>query len=107
MHAPRGIRDDFMASKEYAIYIMTNKHNRVLYTGMTNNLRRRVYEHKNGIGSKFVKRYNVTKLVYFEVGSSAKEALFREHQIKAGSRQKKIDLVDEFNPEWRDLYDEI
>ena len=97
----------FMAAKEYAVYIMTNKNNRVLYTGMTNNLRRRVYEHKTGIGSKFVKRYNVTKLVYFEVGSSAKEALYREHQIKAGSRQKKIDLINEFNPEWQDLYDDI
>ena len=96
-----------MASKEYAVYIMTNKHNRVLYTGMTNNLRRRVYGHKTGIGSKFVKKYNVTKLVYFEVGGEAKEALFREHQIKAGSRQKKINLINDFNPEWRDLYEEI
>ncbi len=86
---------------------MTNKHNRVLYTGMTNNLRRRVYEHKTGTGSKFVKRYNVTKLVYFEVGNDVREALLREHQIKAGSRQKKVDLINEFNPEWRDLYDEI
>lgn len=107
MHAPRGITDYFMGTKQYAVYIMMNTHNRVLYTGMTNNLRRRVYEHKTGVGSKFVKRYNVTKLVYYEVGNSAKEALYREHQIKAGSRQKKLDLINEFNPEWRDLYDEI
>ncbi|MBT3338958.1 MAG: GIY-YIG nuclease family protein [Anaerolineae bacterium] len=86
---------------------MTNKHNRVLYTGITNNLRRRVYEHKTGIGSKFVKKYNATKLVYFEVGSNINEALLREHQIKAGSRQKKLDLINEFNPEWNDLYEEI
>ena len=105
--APRKIIYNLMATKEFAVYIMTNKHNRVLYTGMTNNLPRRVHEHKTGIGSKFVKKYNVTKLVYFEVGSGAKEALFREHQIKAGSRQKKIDLINGFNPEWRDLYEEI
>ncbi len=97
-----------MSTKEYAIYnIMTNAHNRVLYTGVTNNLKRRVYEHKSGIGGIFTKKYNVVKLVYYETGDNIREAIAREKQIKAGSRQKKIDLVNSLNPEWKDLYDEI
>ncbi len=96
-----------MAGKEYAIYIMTNAHNRVLYTGVTNNLKRRVYEHRLGIGGIFTKKYNVVKLVYYETGDNIREAIAREKQIKAGSRQKKIDLINSLNPEWKDLYDEI
>ena len=84
---------------------MTNKNNTVLYTGVTNNLLRRVYEHKNGMGGKFTKRYNVNKLVYFEESVSIHEAILREKQIKAGSRQKKIDLINSINSEWIDLYD--
>jgi putative endonuclease len=86
---------------------MTNGHNRVLYTGVTNNLKRRVYEHKSGLGGNFTKRYNVTKLVYYEYGSSVNSALLREKQIKGGSRQKKINLINSMNPTWKDLYDEI
>ena len=86
---------------------MTNVHNHVLYTGVTNNLKRRVYEHKSGLGGSFTKRYNATKLVYYEYGSSVNSALLREKQIKGGSRQKKIDLVNSLNPTWKDLYDEI
>ena len=85
--------------------MMTNKNNTVLYTGVTNNLLRRVYEHKNGMGGKFTKRYNVNKLVYFEESVSIHEAILREKQIKAGSRQKKIDLINSINSEWIDLYD--
>jgi len=96
-----------MSSKEYAVYIMTNAHNRVLYTGVTNNLKRRVYEHREGIGSIFARRYNVVKLVYFESGDNIQAAILREKQIKAGSRQKKIDLINSLNPEWEDLYDQI
>jgi putative endonuclease len=94
-------------SKQYYVYIMTNKNNTVLYTGVTNNLKRRVYEHKTKLGSKFTKKYNITKLVYYEVGNDINEAIAREKQIKAGSRQKKIDLINSFNPEWKDLYEEI
>jgi putative endonuclease len=98
----------FMAvSKQYCVYIMTNAHNTVLYTGVTNNLARRVYEHKNGLGGVFTKKYNVHKLVYFEIGNDANAAIAREKQIKGGSRQKKIDLVNSLNPKWKDLYDEI
>jgi putative endonuclease len=93
--------------KQYCVYIMTNAHNTVLYTGVTNDLARRVYEHKNGIGSAFVKKYNVHKLVYYEVGNSVHSAIAREKQIKGGSRQKKIDLVNKLNPYWKDLFDEI
>lgn len=99
-------KGDAMA-KQYYVYIMTNAHNTVLYTGVTNNLARRVYEHKNGIGSVFTKRYNVHKLVYYEVGNDVNAAIAREKQIKGGSRQKKIDLINSLNPEWRDLYEEL
>ena len=86
---------------------MTHAHNTVLYTGVTNNLARRVYEHKNGLGGVFTKKYNVCKLVYYEVGDNIHSAIAREKQIKGGSRQKKIDLVNSMNPKWKDLYEEI
>jgi putative endonuclease len=91
----------------YCVYIMTNAHNTVLYTGVTNNLARRVYEHKNGLGSAFTKKYNVNKLVYYEIGNSIHSAIAREKQIKGGSRKKKVDLINSLNPEWKDLYEEI
>ncbi len=86
---------------------MTNKYNTVLYTGVTNNLKRRVWEHKEGLGSIFTGRYRVTKLVYYEVYENVNWAIAREKQIKGGSRQKKLDLINGFNPDWHDLYDEI
>jgi putative endonuclease len=85
--------------KQYAVYIMTNAHNTVLYMGVTNDLARRVYEHKNGLGGMFTKKYNVHKLVY--------NAIAREKQIKGGSRKKKIELINSMNPKWRDLYEDI
>jgi len=93
--------------REYCVYLMTNAHNTVIYCGVTNNLARRVYEHKNGLGDIFTKKYNVNKLVYYEVGDNVHAALTREKQIKGGSRKKKIDLVNSVNPEWKDLFDEI
>jgi len=86
---------------------MTNKNNTVLYTGITGNLVRRVYEHKEKLIEGFTKRYNLTKLVYYEVYHDPKDAILREKQIKAGSRQKKISLVNEMNNEWKDLYYEL
>ena len=94
-------------SKEYYIYIMTNKSKKVLYTGVTSDLVRRVYEHVQGIGSTFTTKYNLTRLVYYEVADDIQSAIAREKQIKAGSRAKKIKLVAEFNPEWKDLAGEI
>jgi len=93
--------------REYCVYIMTNAHNTVIYTGVTNDLARRVYEHKDGLGGIFTKKYNVIKLVYFEVTDNVQAALAREKQIKGGSRKKKLDLVNSINPEWKDLYNEI
>ena len=93
--------------RQYCVYIMTNAHHTVLYTGVTNHLARRVYEHKNGLGSHFAKRYNAHHLVYYEVTDNVFSAIAREKQIKAGSRQKKIELINGLNPEWKDLYEEI
>lgn len=89
------------------VYIMTNKNNTVLYTGVTSNLHQRVLDHRNGVGSIFTKKYNIVKLIYFECGSSIEEAIYREKQIKAGSRQNKIKLIRKLNPGWNDLFDEL
>lgn len=96
-----------MLDKHYYVYILTNKANRVLYTGVTNDLVRRTYEHRNHLVKGFTEKYSVTKLVYFEHTESVEAAIFREKQIKAGSRQKKIDLVDSTNSNWEDLYNKI
>ena len=87
--------------------MMANDHNTVLYTGVTNDLQRRVLEHKEGKGGGFTKKYNLTKLVYFEYGDDISSAIAREKQIKAGSRQKKIDLINSMNAQWKDLFDEF
>ena len=94
-------------SKYYCVYIMTNTHNTVLYTGVTGNLQRRVYEHKEHSVEGFTKKYNVTKLVYYEVYGDAYSAIAREKQIKAGSRRKKIALIESMNKGWKDLSEEL
>lgn len=93
--------------KKYFIYIITNKNNTVLYTGVTNNLVRRVYEHKEKLIEGFTKKYNCTKLVWYELHTDAYSAISHEKQIKAGSRKKKLELINSLNPEWKDLYNEI
>ena len=93
-----------MQERLYCVYIMTNFENQVLYTGMTNDLQRRVEEHKSGKGGVFTSKYHVNKLVYFESGHDVNAAIIREKQIKAGSRQKKIELIISINPEWNDLF---
>ena len=90
--------------KNYCIYILTNKNNTVLYVGVTNNLTRRIWEHKSKLIEGFTKKYNVDKLVYFESFDNPKDAIKREKQLKAGSRKKKVELVNKINPEWKDLY---
>ena len=92
---------------QYYVYIMTNAHNTVIYTGVTNDLPRRAYAHRNGCGGIFTRKYNICKLVYYELTESIESAIAREKQIKGGSRQKKIDLVNRLNPGWKDLYEEI
>jgi putative endonuclease len=96
-----------MKERQYCVYIMTNAHHTVLYTGVTNDLRRRVLEHKSGKMEGFTKKYNVTKLVFFECGDNINIAIAREKQIKGGSRQKKLDLINGMNPEWKDLFEEL
>jgi putative endonuclease len=78
-----------------------------LYTGVTNDLVKRVYEHKEKLVKGFTQKYNVNKLVYYEATEDVMSAIAREKQIKAGSRQKKLDLINGFNPKWQDLYDSI
>ena len=92
---------------EYYIYIMTNTNNTVLYTGVTNNLQRRVCEHKNKLIPGFTSKYNVTKLVYYEITEDINSAIRREKQIKAGSRQKKINLINTSNENWDDLSEQF
>ena len=94
-------------NKQYYVYILTNKHNKVLYTGITSDLKRRVYEHKANLISGFTKQYNITKLVYYEIYQDPENAILREKQIKAGSRQKKIDLINTMNGAWLDLSIEL
>ncbi len=89
--------------KLYYVYIMTNKINTVLYTGVTNNLDRRVYEHKEKIIRGFTSKYNVFKLVYYEYFDDIRNAINREKQIKAGSRKKKIALIEKSNSKWEDI----
>ncbi len=96
-----------MKTKDYCVYIMTNNVHTVLYTGVTNDLYRRVNEHKAGKGGGFTSKYKVVKLVYFECGDDITAAIDREKQIKGGSRQRKIDLINQINPEWKDLFDEL
>jgi putative endonuclease len=86
---------------------MTNATNYVLYIGITNDLKRRAYEHRNSLVEGFTKQYKVHKLVYYEVFTSTLMAIDREKQLKAGSRKKKKDLVNAFNPEWRDLFNDV
>ena len=86
---------------------MTNKYNTVLYTGVTNDLIRRVYEHKNKLVEGFTAKYNLTKLVYYEISKDVKEAINKEKQIKGWKREKKEKLIKGFNPDWKDLYEEI
>jgi len=93
--------------RQYHAYILTNTPGGVLYTGMTNNLKRRVYEHKSREGSGFARKYNVDRLVYFEAFPDPLSAISREKQIKAEPRRKKVGLIEGVNPQWIDLYDEL
>ena len=91
----------------YFVYILTNAWNTVLYTGVTSDLKARIYQHREKLLPGFTNRYNVWKLIYYEIGYDAAGAIAREKQIKAGSRQKKIELIERSNPEWRDVYEEL
>ena len=86
---------------------MANKNNSVLYTGVTNNLQKRVHEYKCKLTKSFTAKYNINKLVYFEIYGNVYDAISREKQIKGGSRQKKIDLINKINKNWQDLYHQL
>ena len=94
-------------TKQGYVYILFNKRNGTLYTGVTSNLIRRVYEHKNSPVESFVNKYDIDKLGYYEVHESIMSAIEREKQIKSGSRKKKLELIEKMNPEWNDLYESI
>lgn len=93
--------------KDYYVYIITNINNTVLYIWFTNNLARRVYEHKNKLIEWFTKKYNCDKLVYYEITNDVKSAIIREKQLKKWKRSWKIKIIEEKNPKWDDLYNEI
>jgi len=94
-------------NKQYYIYFLTNYDKTSLYTGVTNDLQRRIYEHKHKINKGFAAKYNLDRLVYYEIFDDIEYAIAREKQIKGGSKQKKIDLINSFNPDWKDLYNDI
>ena len=92
--------------KQSYVYILFNKSDGVLYTGITSDLIKRIFEHKSKVIKWFTQKYNVDKLGYYEIFKDIEQAILREKQIKAGSRKKKIELIESINPEWRDLYDD-
>ena len=94
-------------AKTFFVYVMTNLRKTVLYTGVTNNLSRRVYEHKEKLTPGFASRYNVTDLIYYEMADNAEAAIAREKQLKAGSRRRKSELINSMNPTWQDLSGEL
>lgn len=96
-----------MSKQTYYVYILTNFTHTVLYTGVSNDLIRRVYEHKDKCIKGFTQKYNVDQLVYYEVFEDPRNAIEREKQMKAGSRAKKLALINRMNPEFKDLYDQI
>ena len=93
--------------KQPAVYIMTNRRNGTLYTGVTSDLPQRVFQHREGITKGFISRYGCRILVYYEICDEMPTAIAREKQLKAGSRKRKLALIEAMNPAWRDLFDEI
>jgi putative endonuclease len=93
--------------KHSYVYILSNINNRVLYVGVTSDVVKRIYEHKNHLVAGFTAKYNVNKLVYYEVFEDINEAIKREKQLKAGSREKKLKLIESKNPSFEDLYPSI
>jgi putative endonuclease len=93
--------------KEPAVYIMANKKSGTIYTGVTSYLAQRIYQHKENLYKGFTANYACKKLVFYELHDTMHSAIAREKQIKAGSRRRKIELIESINPEWKDLYNEI
>ena len=93
--------------KQYYVYILASKRNGTLYIGLTNNLKARIYQHKMGLVKGFTHKYNVKMLVYYESTNDINSAIQREKRMKTWQRKWKIRLIEEFNPEWKDLYDDL
>ncbi len=93
--------------KNYYVYILASQKNGTLYIGVTSDLRRRVYEHKNDLIPGFTQEYQVHKLIYFEIHSDVNQAILREKRLKKWKRQWKIELIEKSNPEWKDLYENL
>ncbi len=93
--------------ESYYVYMLASKRNGTLYIGVTNDLIKRVHEHKQGLVEGFTKKYNVNRLVFFEETNDVESAIIREKQMKKWKRQWKIELIEKLNPEWKDLYSEI
>ena len=96
-----------MNNKQYYVYILFNKRNGTLYVGVTNDLVKRVWQHKNKVADSFTKRYDVDKLGYYEVCDDVNSAIAREKQLKGGNRKNKLELIELTNPDWQDLYYDI
>ncbi len=96
-----------MENKQYYVYILFNKKNGTLYTGVTNDLIKRVWQHKNKVVEGFTQKYSVDKLGYYEIFGDIKLAIAREKQLKGGNRKTKLELIETNNPEWNDLYYDI
>ncbi|MEW6041839.1 MAG: GIY-YIG nuclease family protein [Elusimicrobiota bacterium] len=96
-----------MKNNDYYVYVMASKKEGVLYIGVTNDIIRRVYEHKNDLTEGFTKKYRVHKLVYFETTNDIESAIQREKQMKKWYRKWKVELIEKMNPEWKDLYDKL
>jgi putative endonuclease len=94
-------------NKQYYIYLICNKNNTTIYTGITSDIKRRIWEHKNKTTKGFSSKYNLYKLLYYEIFNDPENAIIREKQIKSGSREKKIELIESMNPKWIDLYDNL
>lgn len=94
-------------SSQFCVYIMTDEQHSLLYTGRTANLRRRVAQHRSGNGGVFTRRYNLIRLVYYEIVNDAGEARLREKRIKHSSKKQRLKLIESMNPEWEDLYQKI
>ncbi|MDP8297100.1 MAG: GIY-YIG nuclease family protein [Candidatus Orphnella occulta] len=93
--------------KQYYVYMLASKRNGTLYIGVTNNLVRRIYEHKKGLVEGFTKKYSINRLVFYEETNDVESAIIREKQMKKWKRQWKIDLIQKNNSKWKDLYNEI
>jgi len=98
---------EYVMKRQPAVYLLTNRPDGTLYTGVTGDLPRRIWQHKNKVIKGFSTKYNLTRLVYFELFEDMYEAISREKQIKAGSRKAKISLIESSNPEWKDLYAKV